>query len=596
MNNISLVEFPEMFEPIVIVTGDRRESVPKTKGDLLAYSISNIDFSYLPYLGLTNSKIVTDKLFVLHSDKELKELFGNTNILAIGSPAVNFLSRKINSQNLFYFDIPDTAISDLLEHEKIIDNIRFDSEKLFIYKEIFERGLTPEEIVKEDFADYPEHEDLATKCKQIYDEFTNLKLNNKNWKQFIHNFDRTGIFDPIDGTRHAVTTKSYNDFGIISIAENPYSGGNYFIVTIAGIHGIATALGVKLLANKDAFSERPFGGIYETLFPEYGSWSDKIDKAQIKWQTKSYSNKYTSFKSVLSLIKERTLNNDGFGFFVSSPYNEDDAYFKELNQSIKTICDEHFSSTETAYSIITSGEGQFPNVIKNRIKKSVAIIHILNDFKPGVLYEIGLSIGHNKHAYIVWDNKLGKFDFTKLPKTINKITTLQFDSANEKEFHKIFSEKVIQPSLQRLIHNSINDSTFLEAALSEIQKKHDEKRVYLYISSTLDIHRNLIHKTLNDFQLDSYDETELLGKDYINTQGYGMSNASRSIFILDKKDNNGIILLGLASALQENILLLRHENISMWNGEYGKIKESTIEQDIQTELRQFLRKDYNQNS
>lgn len=596
MKDISLADFPEKFDPLIVVTGDRREARPKSKGDLLAYSLSNIDLTYLLNLELKSVRILTDKIFVLLDQEELQNLFGKTNILTIGSPAVNFLTRHINSQNLFYFDIPDTAVKDILEHEKIINNIRYDPEHLFIYKEIFERGLTPDEIIKQDLMDYPDRENLTVICNQLYGEFNALKLNNKNWKQFIHNFDRTGIYDPIDGNKHAVATKPYNDFGIISFAQNPYSKGDYYIITIAGIHGIATALGAKLLATKEALYDRPFGGIFEVVFPEYGAWYAKVDKAQIKWQTRSYKERYNSIESILKLINERKKNKQGqFGFFVSSPYNEEDEYFKNLNRSLKFVCEKYFTATETAYSINTSGEGLFPRVIEDRIKNSAAIIHILNEFKPGVLFEIGLSIGHRKRAYIVWDKKLGKFDFTKLPKTIQRINILQFDSGVEEEFQNIIIEKIIQPSLARLENPSENNSSILAEALSNFPNAYDERRTYLYISSTFNSHRNSINNILDDFQSIPFAESELVGKDYINAQGYGMSNAGRCIFLLDKFDLNGIILLGLASAMQKDTMLLRKENISMWNGEFGQIKEASIENNVQKFITQFLKRGLNTN-
>ncbi len=595
MKNISLVDFPEKFDPLVVVTGDRREAKPKSKGDLLAYSLSNIDLTYLLNLGLKRVRILTDKIFVLLDREELQNLFGKTHILTIGSPAVNFLTRQVNSQNLFYFDIPDAAVKDISKHEKIINDIRYDPVDLFIYKEIFERGLTPDEIIKQDLMDYQEHESLAQRSNQLYKEFKELKLKDKSWKRFIHNFDRTGIFDPIDGIKHAVTLRSYNDFGILSIARNPFSEGDFFVITIAGIHGIATALGAKLLATKEALSDRPFGGIYEVTFPDYGAWYAKVDKAQIKWQTRAYKERYNTMDSVLTIIDERSRQKQiQFGFFVSSPYNEEDEYFKSLNQSLKTICDHYFESTETAYSINTSGEGFFPNVIEDRIKNSAAIIHILNEYKPGVLFEIGLSIGHQKRAFIVWDKKLGKLKFPKLPRTIEKINILQFDSGNEKEFHEAIIEKVIQPSLRQLEDVTKNNSSILADALSDVPNAYDETRVYLYISSTLNIYRNLINEILDNFESTSFDETELMGRDYVNAQGYGISNASRCIFLLDDHDINGIILLGLACALQKNIILLRKENISMWNGEFGRFREATIEQDIQKNIRQFLKRQQNQ--
>lgn len=590
MKNISLVDFPEKFDPLVVVTGDRREARPKTKGDLLAYSLSNIDLTYLLHLGLKKPKIITDKVFVLLSQEELQSQFGKTNILTIGSPAVNLLTRQINSQNLYYFDIPDTAVSDTIEHEKIINTIKYEPVNLFIYKEIFERGLTPDEIIKQDLMDFPDQENLAARCHQLYDAFMQLKLNDKNWKQFIHNFDRTGIFDPFDNKKHAVATQPFNDFGILSIAKNPYSREDYFIITIAGIHGIATALGAKLLATKEALLDRPFGGIYEVLFPEYGTWYDKVDKAQIKWQTRPYKDRYNSTISVLNLIEDRKRSKrEQFGVFVSSPYDEDDEYFKSINESMKAICDKYLSSSETAYTLDTNAEGLFPNIIEKRIEHSTAIIHILNHYKPGVLFEIGLSLGHRKYAYIVWDKKLGKLDFGKLPTAIERINIIQFDSSKADDFQKVIVEKVIQPSLGRVDNDLGSYPSILEDSLSAIQDDFDTKRTYLYISSTFNLYRDFINEILDDFASISFDESELRGKDYLNSQGYGIANASRCIFLLDNNDANGIILLGLACAMEKNILLLRRENIAMWKGEFGPLREATIQQDIQKNVRKFMR-------
>jgi len=44
--------FPQDFQPLVVVVGDRREPRPKSIGDVLAYSVSTIDFMFLAELHL----------------------------------------------------------------------------------------------------------------------------------------------------------------------------------------------------------------------------------------------------------------------------------------------------------------------------------------------------------------------------------------------------------------------------------------------------------------------------------------------------------------------------------------------------------------
>ncbi len=107
-----LTRFPEDFQPLVIVTGDRREMPPQSRGDMLAYSVSNSDVMYLNFLNLKNALILTDKMFAVEPEEHLRRKFGQTNILVIGSPAVNLLARRINGKSIFRFAISEETYGD----------------------------------------------------------------------------------------------------------------------------------------------------------------------------------------------------------------------------------------------------------------------------------------------------------------------------------------------------------------------------------------------------------------------------------------------------------------------------------------------------
>jgi hypothetical protein len=84
----SLKNFPVDFRPLVVVTGDRREVPPLSKGDVLAYSFSTTDIMYLnniSYQGkkaaLNDGLVVSDKQFVTDDEESLRRRFGSTNIL-----------------------------------------------------------------------------------------------------------------------------------------------------------------------------------------------------------------------------------------------------------------------------------------------------------------------------------------------------------------------------------------------------------------------------------------------------------------------------------------------------------------------------------
>ncbi len=594
MKKVSLSNFPEMFDPLIIVAGDRREERPKTQGDLLAYSVSSIDLSYITYLNLNDTPILSDKLFVLEDQSFLKKHFGKKNILTIGSPAVNLFSRKVNGEGLFYFDISEEAKNDIKKHEKLIDKIKFSPIDLFLYKEIFKNQLKPKKILTNKLINFPDKNKLKEKCQQLYKEFKSLNLTEENWKQLIHNFDRPGIIDLIEERKQAVVTRGANDFGFVSISYNPYSEKDYFVIMVAGIHGLATAHGVKLLSDSAAFKNRPYGGVFEVQFPEYMSWSRRLEKGTVKWQTQSYDpndEKYKKLPLVLNLNNHsKTHSRKKFGFFISSPYSEESKYFNNLNKKLESICKISFSKTKTAYSIKTSGKGTFPKVINNRIEMSSAIIHILNNLKPGVLFEIGLSLGFRKPAYLIWDKKLEPFNQRKIPEIIEKINIIKFDTTKEKEFEKKIINNIIKPSTKLNRDLMCCQHAGSQCLISEIHT-HKNERLFFYSSGRYNQYKQAIfHIASEDFGIHPIDDSELKGAGKLSSCCFGIKFSTKCIFLLDKKDNNGIILLGMAQALKKDTLLLRNEKLSMWDGEFKLISPSTEKKVIRKETRGFFKK------
>lgn len=137
---------------------------------------------------------------------------------------------------------------------------------------------------------------------------------------------------------------------------------------------------------------------------------------------------------------------------------------------------------------------------------------------------------------------------------------------------------------------SFGNQDMLQDIMSHVRATDDENRLYLYLSDSYKIHRGVIHDIAEDFNLNPFDPLQLLGDDYISTQSTGISGATKCVFVLDSQDRNGIILLGIAAALHKKTVLLRMENVSMWKGEFGRIAESSLEQDMQKQVRRFLKK------
>ncbi len=297
-HNRTLVDFPAGFYPLSIVCGDRRESKPATRGDLLAYSLSITDLMFLPRLKLKEDvEILSDKPFLVMNSGYLKERFGQRNLLVIGSPAVNLLVRQLNKHSIFQFDSA-TVIDVWTKWEKHIKaNPQLnDGRYVAAFWEIVQ---SPNKDIR-DFVvpdGIPEQE-----LQQLYDTAKAL-LDGKSPKDLMNSFRKPGIIDPVDNKLHAQSTRADNDFAMISIARNPYSDDNKFVAILAaGIHGPGTAHAVRCLAQKNIhFDKHPFGGVIEVRLDPFKDWPTRFETASCDWQTEDYTPEDLSEKLSVAL-------------------------------------------------------------------------------------------------------------------------------------------------------------------------------------------------------------------------------------------------------------------------------------------------------
>lgn len=311
----TLEHFPYLPEKLTIVCGDRRELRPENRGDIFAHSVSIIDLTFLSKLRLPrNVSIRSDKPFVVMERKYLEAEFGNTNLLIIGSPAVNFAARLVNNYSVFRFNLPQK----LKQEEELMRTLKEpsdwepqllplralkDKKKLDVFWQLAQRQEDLELAISENDADQPARKELAhrlyrgsnTSASDEIDDMSQLGrlvqqfLKGDNAKSLLNAFRAPGLIDFADGTVHGTSTRTNNDFGLISLARNPFdTSGDYVCVMVAGIHGPGTAHALKALAEDD-FRDHPLGGIIEVEIDELKNWPDRIQAATWQWQTRPYT-------------------------------------------------------------------------------------------------------------------------------------------------------------------------------------------------------------------------------------------------------------------------------------------------------------------
>jgi hypothetical protein len=264
--NITLTHFPERFFPLTVVIGDRREEKPKTPGDFLAFSTSTMDLKWILKIHLRKDvEIWGDKIVAVSPKDELEDMLGSSNLLIIGSPATNWLARKINQTAFFRFHIDLEMLKEADEMEKEIRDIYFRGGDLLEYKE---RNL-------------------------------------EKLKELMQRFKGIGFPDPVHGTKRGEFHDDFTDYGVVSFCEHPYSEDHYAIL-VAGHHLAGTMWAQDFLSRKEVFRERPLGGIIKIRIPQFPVFR-RLMYATPEWDTPPYSIQKLeeNFKNLLKNEKKR---------------------------------------------------------------------------------------------------------------------------------------------------------------------------------------------------------------------------------------------------------------------------------------------------
>lgn len=293
-NTIPTLEaFPEGFENLVVICGDRRETSPESEGDLFVDPFSSADLASMKTLfdRTGTLDIRSDKAFVLDDKDYLKREYGDKNIIVVGSTAVNLLTRAVNKRCVFRFSISKTANDFLAYLNEEIPEIHNDHLRQ-IFWEMAKKWREPSKVIDTDsyYKDYKKRgfkiqraqiEELARKVKELLKDHTA--------RQMKSYFRKPGFIDPVAARLEGFFARPHNDFGVISLCPNPYADDErHFCIVAAGNRALGTDMAVRVLATND-FKEHPLGGVIEVKEDRSLSWIERLYNANFEWHTKDYT-------------------------------------------------------------------------------------------------------------------------------------------------------------------------------------------------------------------------------------------------------------------------------------------------------------------
>lgn len=293
----SLEDFPGSFAPLTVICGDRREFPAATRGDLLVNSAAITDVQFLPGLALPpSSTIKSDKAVMLMQEDDLRREFGHSNLLVIGSPAVNLAARVINDGSIFRFLVSEErrAQNRILKNDKQLN----DPETASLFSRLLARMPAPGPADRLEDAEASSLAEVLVEQAQgvtsdrthAVTELLQRVLEGSTPDGWIDGFRKPGLLDPTSGAVYGRQTRDDQDFSVISLAANPYAEtDDYVSILVGGIHGPGTAHAVRALAHGD-FRGRALGGVIEVSLDLYGKdWPRRFQTAEWEWCTDLYS-------------------------------------------------------------------------------------------------------------------------------------------------------------------------------------------------------------------------------------------------------------------------------------------------------------------
>jgi hypothetical protein len=290
--------FPEAFEPLTIITGTGQAIPPDKISDIFRANIRLKDLFFLNEIPFSSKPhIVPDRLVIDMKPSDRIKRFGNTNLLLIGGPKVNAVTRKFCKYGFFRFQFKEKErefhdLYDDLNTEEVRNELfpEPNNVKLF-YRFLENPNSNPDEkCFKELVGKKETRNKIYQKARELR---SRLGSSNESYEEIVNIFLPNGLIDPIRNNSRIPLFRFDRDDLLITIAPNLWNSNNresiedykneYVSVIVAGIDVLGTCTGIKKLSEPEAFEERPLGGFLEANFGNFDLEYDKFSHSSCSW-------------------------------------------------------------------------------------------------------------------------------------------------------------------------------------------------------------------------------------------------------------------------------------------------------------------------
>lgn len=518
-------------------------------------------------------------------------------------------SRRINSQSLFRFTIDEASIGRMSSLEQIAETLRRDRLSLRIFKLILEEGAqTPEDIAKAYRNKIPLDDYLKKRFESVSQQIASVGA--LNYRELLREFEGKGIIDPIVNGRldlahpkvRGEQPQEYNDFGFVSIAKHPFVDNDEFLVVYsAGRHGPGTSHSVRFLSQHEMWAKRPLGGVFEVQMETSESYRTKFQEVAMIWDTDEYDHKSFGTFSAQTLKTEPALSSS---VFISAPYRKNDsARHESVNWMASTVEEYYQESGNPAkcfhpYDLFFKGEWNFVNGILKHFPPARLILHDITDYSPGVMFEVGCSMGLNKRFELFWNTSQSAFDSEHVPQLLRfthvRELALQDRERSRQEIRNVLAALSKNDSLGSRVcpgHPKRKRNVPCPYESNHASPEQMSDKVFVVVN---DRHHELIEHVVSEIR--RHGRQASLPKDLPDEYVVcricrGLASCQAAVIDVSNGDLDGLLALGMARSREKRAIQFYYEGShgsSMFDGHSQVWRKESIAQDVANGIDQVL--------